>query len=96
MAGNEHLPKTGRGTAGTWHVVMKRSVREDLPKNPWDKKMEWIEQAKASIRAKVEHLFHVVKNLFRHRNTLYRGLDKNAKQLFTLFGLANLVLARKW
>ena len=58
--------------------------------------MEWIEQAKASIRAKVEHPFHVVKNLFRHRKTRYRGLDKNTKQLFTLFGLANLVLARKW
>ena len=58
--------------------------------------MEWIEQAKASIRAKVEHPFHVVKNLFRHRKTRYRGLDKNTKQLFTLFSLANLVLARKW
>lgn len=67
-----------------------------LPKNSWGEHMEWIEQAKASIRAKVEHPFHVVKNLFRHRKTRYRGLDKNTKQLFTLFGLANLVLARKW
>ena len=58
--------------------------------------MEWIEQAKASIRAKVEHPFHVVKNLFRHRKTRYRGLDKNTQQFFTLFGLAKLVLARKW
>lgn len=80
----------------TWHVAMKRSVRKALPRNPWGEKMEWIEQAKASIRSKVEHVFHVVKNLFRHRKTRYRGLEKNTAQLFTLFGFANLVLARRW
>jgi IS5 family transposase len=41
----------------------------------------------------VEHPFHVAKNLFRHRKARYRGLAKNAAQLFTLFGFANLVLA---
>jgi IS5 family transposase len=51
---------------------------------------------RASIRAKVEHPFHVVKNLFHHRKTRYRGLAKNAAQLFSLFGLANLMLARRW
>jgi IS5 family transposase len=80
----------------TWHIALRPGKRKALPKNPWGERMEWIEQAKASIRAKVEHPFHVVKNLFRHRKTRYRGLDKNSKQLFTLFGLANLVLARKW
>lgn len=80
----------------TWHVALRPGKRKALPKNPWGERMEWIEQAKASIRAKVEHPFHVVKNLFHHRKTRYRGLDKNTKQLFTLFGLANLVLARKW
>lgn len=80
----------------TWHVAMKRSVRKALPKNPWGEKIELIEQAKASIRAKVEHAFHVVKNLFHHRKTRYRGLEKNTAQLFALFGLANLVLARRW
>lgn len=33
--------------------------------------------------AKVEHPFHVIKNLFRHRKTRYRGLAKNTAQLFT-------------
>ena len=80
----------------TWHVALRPGKRKALPKNPWGERMEWIEQAKASIRAKVEHPFHVVKNLFRHRKIRYRGLDKNTKHLFTLFGLANLVLARKW
>jgi hypothetical protein len=43
---------------------------------------------KASIRAKVEHPFHVVKNLFRHRKARYKGMAKNTAQRFSLFGLA--------
>jgi IS5 family transposase len=58
--------------------------------------LEQLEHAKASIRAKVEHPFHVVKNLFGHRKTRYKGLVKNTAQLFSLFGLANLLLARRW
>jgi len=34
--------------------------------------------------------------LFRHRKTRYKGLAKNTAQLFSLFGLANLLLARRW
>ncbi|WP_157378131.1 transposase, partial [Burkholderia ubonensis] len=44
--------------------------------------------------ARVEHPFHVVKNLFRHRKVRYRGLARNTAQLFSLFALANLVIAR--
>ncbi|MDD5330560.1 MAG: IS5 family transposase [Sulfuricella sp.] len=80
----------------TWHIAMKRSVRKALPKDAEGEWMERLEQAKASVRSKVEHPFHVVKNLFRHRKTRYRGLAKNTAQLLTLFGLANLVLARRW
>ena len=50
---------------------------------------------KASVRAKVEHPFHVVKNLFRHRKVRYKGLAKNTAQLFSLFALANLVIAKR-
>lgn len=49
---------------------------------------------KASLRAKVEPYFRVVKCLIKRRKTHYRGLAKNNAQLFTLFGVANLVLAR--
>ena len=52
-----------------------------------------LEKAKAQVRAYVEHPFHVVKNLFKHRKTRYRGLAKNTAQLHTLFAPANLVLA---
>lgn len=81
------------GKVVTWHVAMKRSKRKALPNNKLGRMREKLEHLKASVRAKVEHPFHVIKNLFRHRKTRYRGLAKNTAQLFTLFGFANLVLA---
>ena len=76
-----------------WHIAMKRSVRKAMKKNPLGRAREKLEKAKASVRAKVEHPFHVLKNLFKHRKTRYRGLAKNTAQLHTLFAFANLVLA---
>jgi IS5 family transposase len=77
----------------TWHVAMKRSKRKALTKNKLGRMTKKLEHLKASVRAKVEHPFHVIKNLFRHRKTRYRGLVKNTAQLLTLFGFANLLLA---
>lgn len=74
---------------------MRPGKRKALPGTPLGDLLERIEHAKASIRAKVKHPFHVLKNLFGHRKTRYRGLAKNAAQLFSLFGFANLVLARR-
>ena len=54
-----------------------------------------IEKAKASVRAFVEHPFHLVKNLFGYRKVRYRGLAKNGPQLYTLFGLANVVMGAR-
>lgn len=79
----------------TWHIALRPGKRKTLKDTPQGSLVEWIEHTKASIRAKVEHPFHVVKNLFRHRKTRYRGLAKNTAQLFSLFGFANLVLARR-
>ena len=80
----------------TWHIAMRPSKRKALPKTTAGELMEKLEHAKASIRAKVEHPFHVVKNLFMHRKTRYKGMAKNNAQMFSLFGLANLLLARRW
>lgn len=49
----------------------------------------------ASIRAKVEHPFRVIKRQFGYLKTRYRGLAKNAAQVYTLFALTNLYLARR-
>lgn len=80
----------------TWHIAMRPSKRKALPKTTAGELMEKLEHAKASIRAKVERPFHVVKNLFMHRKTRYKGMAKNNAQMFSLFGLANLLLARRW
>ena len=80
----------------TWHVAMRPSKRKALPATPLGGLLERLEHTKASIRAKVEHPFHVVKNLFRHHKTRYKGLAKNTAHLFSLFGLANLFMARRW
>jgi IS5 family transposase len=47
------------------------------------------------IRAKVEHVFMVVKHLWQYRKVRYKGLYKNAVQVFSLFALANLYLVRR-
>lgn len=53
------------------------------------------EREKSSVRAKVEHVFAVVKGLFRFRKTRYRGLRKQTAKLNVMFALANLYLAGK-
>ena len=53
------------------------------------------ERQKSSVRAKVEHVFGVVKGLFKFRKTRYKGLHKQAAKLHMVFALANLYLADK-
>jgi IS5 family transposase len=53
------------------------------------------EKIKASVRAFVEHPFHILKNIFRHRKVRYRGLAKNGHQLYTLFGLVNVMIGAR-
>jgi len=90
--GVERRPESLRQPV-TWHVALRPGVRRALPDDALGRLQERIEQVKASLRAKVEHPFHIIKNLFKHRKARYRGLAKNQAQLFTLFGLANLLLA---
>jgi IS5 family transposase len=95
-AGYRGVDKRPEASGPQWNVAMRPTERKALPKsNPWGQMLEEVEQLKASIRAKVEHPFHIVKNLFKHRKTRYQGLAKNTAQLFSLFALANLVMAKK-
>jgi IS5 family transposase len=56
-------------------------------------KAKQAERVKSSVRAKVEHVFGVVKGLFGYRKTRYRGLVKQTSKLYMMFTLANLYLA---
>lgn len=49
---------------------------------------------KSRIRARVEHVFGVVKRLWGFGKVRYRGLPKNATRAFTALALANIYLAR--
>jgi len=57
--------------------------------------LEKDEQLKASVRAKVEHPFRMIKCQFRHRKTRYRGLAKNTNQLLVMFAMSNLCMVSK-
>jgi len=77
-----------------WQVAAKRGKIKAMREGPLKDLVVALERAKAQIRARGEHPFHVVKNLFRHRKVRYKGLAKNTAQLFSLFALANLVIAK--
>jgi transposase, IS5 family len=50
---------------------------------------------KYKVRARVEHVFAVVKRLWGFSKVRYRGLAKNATRSFVALGLANIYLARR-
>jgi len=78
-----------------WRVAARRGKLKAMPES-WVKDLTLgFEKLKARARALVEHPFHIIKNLFKHRKVRYRGLRKNTAQLHPLFALANLVIARK-
>ena len=83
LARHGHLP---------WHVAAKRGKIKAMAEGKIKELTLAVEKTKAKMRALVEHPFHVIKNLFGHRKTRYRGLAKNTAQLHSLFALANLVL----
>jgi IS5 family transposase len=80
----------------SWHIAMRPGKRAALDKTQTvDALIDKVEKIKASIRAKVEHPFRVIKRQFGFVKVRYRGLAKNAAQLKTLFALSNLWMARK-
>jgi len=79
-----------------WHVAMRPGKRKQLDKvnKLADALINKVEQIKASIRAKVEHPFRVIKRQFGFTKVRYRGLKKNTLQIKTLFALSNLWMVR--
>ena len=79
-----------------WHVAMRPGKRKALdPERELHKLLEKAERLKASVRAKVEHPFRVIKQQFGYAKLRYRGLQKNTARLTMLFALGNLWMARK-
>jgi IS5 family transposase len=79
-----------------WNIAMRPGKLRQLDKSNFiDDLSEQLERIKASIRAKLEHPFRVIKRQFGHVKVRYRGLAKNTAQLRTLFALSNLWMVRR-
>ena len=50
-----------------WQIACKRGILKAMAEGAAKEAVKAVEKAKASVRAYVEHPFHIVKNLFRHR-----------------------------
>ncbi len=95
-AGYQGAHKRPEATLKNWHVAMRPGKRRALDlSNPKHAIRNEIERLKASVRAKVEHPFRVIKRQFGFTKVRYRGLAKNTAQLTTLFALSNLWMARR-
>ncbi len=68
-------------------TVRKGSVTEELER--------MVNRAKSRTRARVEHVFGVVKRLWGFNKVRYRGLAKNATRAFVTLAMANIYLARR-
>lgn len=78
-----------------WHIAARPSDIAKLPEGRVKAKMRQTEHRKASVRAKVEHPFRVIKRQFGLVKVRFRGLAKNTAHVMTLFALSNLWMARK-
>jgi IS5 family transposase len=95
-AGYRGVHKRAEAQGPQRHVAMRPTERRKL--NPFlahDYAAEQVERLKASVRAKVEHPFRVLKQQFGYSKVRYRGLVKNTAQIVTLFALSNLWMARR-
>ncbi len=74
--------------------IRYRINRRPNGRTPLSAYQRWINRRRSAARARVEHVFHVVKRLWGFTKVRYRGLAKNTARLFTSFALANLYLLR--
>ena len=79
-----------------WHVAMRPGKRRALDRSCKSEQLiEQVEKLKASVRAKVEHPFRVLKQQFGYARVRYRGLAKNTARITMLFALSNLWMVRR-
>lgn len=82
--------KQARSDGVFWGVLDKAKRN-----HPLSSKQRKRNKKLSSIRAKVEHPFQVIKCQWHYRKTRYRGIEKNACQLYMLFGLHNVFKVRR-
>ena len=88
---DKRFEKKGR----LWQIAMKRGKLQAMEDGRAKKRVEKAEHRKASIRARVEHPFRVIKRQFGLAKVRFRGLAKNTAHVVTLFALSNWWMARR-
>jgi IS5 family transposase len=78
-----------------WHIAARPSDIAKMPEGRAKNRIKQKEHRKASVRAKVEHPFRVIKRQFGLVKVRFKGLAKNTAHVVTLFALSNLWMARK-
>ena len=78
-----------------WEIAAKRGKVKAMKDGRGKRAIEKREKRKASIRARVEHPFRVIKRQFGLMKVRFSGLVKNTTHVFTLFALSNLWMARR-
>jgi len=63
--------------------------------HPLSERWRKINRARSRTRARCEHPFYVVKQLWGFAKVRYRGLAKNLARAYAMFGLANLYAVRR-
>ena len=86
---SEKKKRLARAAGVLWAVKEKAKPGRALSRWHRDKNRRF-----GKVRAKVEHVFRVMKCQFGYRRVRYRGIAKNGAQVFALLALANLYLAR--
>lgn len=87
---DNRFKRAARAAGVFWGVALKAR-----PKRRLSMSQQYRNYRMSSIRARVEHLFRVIKRQFGYTKVRYRGIAKNAAQVFMLIGLTNLYLARR-
>ncbi len=78
-----------------WHIAARPSDIAKLPEGRAKTKAQKTEHLKASVRAKGEHPFRVIKRQFVLVKVRFRGLAKNTAHVVTLIALSNLWMVRR-
>jgi len=94
-AGYTGADKSAARKGLNWQIARKRGSVKALPEGREKQTIEKQEKRKASIRARVEHPFRVLKCQFGYVKVRFKGLAKNTAQILTLFALSNMWMARK-
>jgi IS5 family transposase len=88
-----------RGQSAAIHEVAPRALDLTNQRYRYKDRVDEVEREKNRTKShtcsRVEHVFAVIKLKFGYVKVRYRGIKKNANQVFTLCALSNLFLSRQ-